>query len=171
MISNITAGNVNQIQSVIDEGLVPLIVDIIAKGDFKSQKEAVWVITNLTSGGTPEQIAYCIQAGVLAPLCDMLSAKESKVAIVILEGLMNILTTAEKFGQAESICVMIEECGGLDKIEQMQSHENEQVYNAALRLIEKYFSDEEETLGVAPETSEQGNFEFNASAPSSGFEF
>jgi len=31
MISNVTAGNVNQIQAVIDNGLIPLVVDIIAK--------------------------------------------------------------------------------------------------------------------------------------------
>ena len=31
MISNVTAGNVNQIQAVIDHGLIPPVVDIIAK--------------------------------------------------------------------------------------------------------------------------------------------
>jgi len=31
MISNVTAGNVSQIQAVIDSGLVPLVIDIIAK--------------------------------------------------------------------------------------------------------------------------------------------
>ena len=40
-----------QIQSVIDANIIPGVIELMIKGDFKSQKEAVWVITNLTSGG------------------------------------------------------------------------------------------------------------------------
>lgn len=161
---------------MIDANLVPLVINILAKGDFKSQKEAVWVITNLTSGGTPEQISYVVSGGVIRPLCDLLTVKEAKVILVILDGLTNILNAADKFGHADAICLMIEEAGGLDKIENLQNHENEQVYHSSLSIIEKFFSsEEEEDNAVAPPeaSGDAAQFQFSsaADAPQGGFSF
>ncbi len=39
--------------------------------------------------------------------------------------------------------LFVEECGGLDHIEQLQTHENEEIYRKALYLVENFFSDEE----------------------------
>ena len=57
-VSNITAGNQNQIQMVIDAGVLQPLIDILVKGDFKAQKEAAWAVTNLTSGGSVQQIVH-----------------------------------------------------------------------------------------------------------------
>jgi len=173
-ISNITAGNATQINAVIEAGILPPLVDVLDKGDFKSQKEAAWAVTNLTSGGTVEQIVKLVSCGALRPMCDLLQAKDSKTVIVILDGLTNILQAAEKLGEVDSVCVMIEEAGGLDKVEALQHHENENVYHASLELIEKYFNSQDEDERLAPQQTDSGfNFQQkeDSNVPDGSFSF
>ncbi len=60
---------------------------------------------------------------------------------VLCSSLTWLLQAAAKVNQAEPVCSIVEECGGLDKIEALQNHENEDVYQLALSIIDKYFSD------------------------------
>ena len=59
---------------------------------------------------------------------------------VVLDGLNNMLKLAGS--EVEAVAAMVEECGGLDKIEALQNHENVEIYKLAYEIIEQYFSDE-----------------------------
>ena len=72
-----------------------------------------------------------------------MAAKDDKVVNVVLDGVANILSTAEKLGETDKVAMMVEECGGLDRIETLQSHENEAIYAKALGIIEQFFPDGE----------------------------
>ncbi|KYN07225.1 Importin subunit alpha-2 [Cyphomyrmex costatus] len=139
-ISNIMAGNEDQIQSAIDAGLLSPLIKVLQFGDYKSQKEAAWAITNLTTGGTIQHLSQLVGAGVLPPFCNLLESKDWNVIIVVLDGLTNILHAAEKIEQEERLAIMIEEAGGLDKIEVLQHHSNEQVYQKSMAIIDAFFS-------------------------------
>lgn len=43
---------------------------------------------------------------------------------------------------ADQVANMIEECGGIDKIEALQSHEKVEIYKMAYDIIEQYFAGE-----------------------------
>lgn len=171
-VSNITAGNSDQIQTVIDAGILPPLISILKAGDYKCQKEAGWAVTNLTSGGSVEQIGCLLQAGVLPGICALLDSKDWKTVSVALDGLTNIFTAAEKAGEVENIAIIVEECGGLDKLENLQTHENEQIYQKIVSLIDNYFCSNEDDPSVAPAVGD-GGLEFNAqqNIPKEGFSF
>ena len=41
---------------VIDADLVPMVIGALIQGDFRTQKEAAWAVSNFTVGGTEEQV-------------------------------------------------------------------------------------------------------------------
>ncbi|KAK9294064.1 hypothetical protein QLX08_011201 [Tetragonisca angustula] len=171
-ISNITAGTMEQIQHVINAGLLPPLIHVLECGDFKSQKEAAWAVTNLTTSGSVQQLAHLVELGVLAPFCNLLEAKDWKTIIVVLDGLTNICNAADRMGEVERIAIMIEEVGGLDKLENLQHHDVEQVYQKATAMIDTFFSepDAQEPILTTSVADSQLEFKPNETAQK-GFNF
>ncbi|KAI5658613.1 hypothetical protein M9H77_27406 [Catharanthus roseus] len=177
-LSNITAGNRDQIQGVIEAGIIGPLVHLLQNAEFEIKKEAAWAISNATSGGSNDQIKYLVSQGCIKPLCDLLVCPDPRIVSVCLEGLENILKVgeAEKFmGTTSDVNLyaqMIDDAEGLEKIENLQSHDNNDIYEKAVKILETYWLEEEdETLppGAAPQQAFQ--FGEEVSVPSGGFNF
>jgi len=179
-ISNITAGTRDQIQAVIERNIIPTLVQMLEGESFDIKKEAAWAISNATSGGDHNQVAYLVQCNCIPPLCALLECGDTKIVTVVLEALENILkvgqSAAEMAGSMDDnpFRDIIEECGGIDKIEALQNFDKQEIVEKAVELICKYFGQDDTEPGdnamLNPEV--QGNqFGFGANMPSGGFNF
>lgn len=45
---------------MIDAGLIPMIITQLTKGEFQTQKEAAWAISNLTISGSKQQVCSIV---------------------------------------------------------------------------------------------------------------
>jgi len=164
-ISNITAGNHDQIQAVIQFKLIAPVIKVLNDAEFKTRKEAAWAISNATSGGTDDQIRHIVTAGAIRPLCNILQVPDPKVINVAIDALDNILRVgqvdADKLGTSNTYAEFIEECDGLDKIEYLQSHPRQEIYNKSHQIIVKYFSHHEEDYQLEMEQPVAGTDQFH----------
>jgi len=164
-ISNITAGTPRQIQGVIDANLICPLVNILKEDQFDVQKEAAWAISNIASGGTEHHIRFLVSQGAIIALCSMLKCNDAKMIMVVLDAMSNILKVGQKDANAteeNQFAEMIEEHGGLDTLEELQRHENEEIYEKSVKILQDYFeSEEDDGMGMAPEIDQsKGQFAF-----------
>ena len=135
ILSNITAGTVDQIQGVINYGLIPIVIDRLTSSMWAVKKECIYVLSNLVRGGTVDQISYLIDCNGINSLCQVLGCGIDLTDEIILCDICKILNN-DKFDKYRD---KIEECGGLDKIEHLQNSKNEKIYSLAVQIIEEYF--------------------------------
>ncbi|KAH6813883.1 importin alpha isoform 1 [Perilla frutescens var. frutescens] len=178
-ISNITAGNRDQIQTVIAAGIISPLLALLQNAEFEIKKEAAWAISNATSGGTHDQIKFLVGEGCIKPLCDLLVCPDPRIVTVCLEGLENILKVGEaEKNQGNTVDVnvfaqMIDDAEGLEKIENLQSHDNNEIYEKAVKILETYWLEEDDEQIMSGDAPQSG-FNFGGSdlpVPTGGFKF
>jgi importin subunit alpha-6/7 len=175
----LTAGNKEQIQAVIENNIIPPLIQLLSHAEFDIRKEAAWAISNATSGGNEHQIQFLVEQGCIRPLCDLLSGLDPKIVLIALEGLENILRVGEEESRRTNsqnrMAVLISEADGLNKIEELQQHSNNDIYEKCIKILETYFGveEEEEMAVIAPATNMgDGQFHFGMDQqPQGGFDF
>ena len=175
-ISNIAAGTHDQVQAVVNSGLLPLVVAQLGAPEFEVRKEATWVISNVTMCGDDQQAKQLLDFDVIQPLCEILSLHDSKATIIALETLEHLLqiglTQVEMANSmsggggfvhedSNPVARAIIECGGLTKIDDLQNHRSDEIYQLSARIIDDYFSfDDEQDMPEEDEENKGSAFQF-----------
>ncbi|XP_022847054.1 importin subunit alpha-1-like [Olea europaea var. sylvestris] len=144
IISNIIGRSNDHIQAVIEAGIISPLLQLLQDADlFKAASE---VIYNMMTKGTNEQIKFLVHEGCIEPMCDLLvNPNEAHVIKTCLEGLENILKVGEaekNQGNVEDVNVfaqMIVDAGGLQKIKNLQTHDNSKIREKAKKILETYW--------------------------------
>lgn len=172
--SNITAGTVDQVDAVLHSAMMPLVIERFEKDEYDVKKEAAWVVANVMHGFKQEptheaaqRIWKLVQMGCIKPMVSMLESNDPAVQKLMLEALGNLLAAGEELGKSAKgdnvFTAAFDEAEGIDKLEALQEHENEEIYDAAVALLEKYFGEEdEEDQNLVPNTAANGGFAFGA---------
>ena len=87
-----------------------------------------------------QTISGLVYLGVLGSLCSLLQSPDPDLLLAVCDALGAALEAGEQNRQAtgggDNYCAqLIDEAGGVDKLEELQSHENVAVYERASRLI------------------------------------
>jgi importin subunit alpha-6/7 len=177
MISNIAAGSKSQLAAVVNTPeLVVRVLNLMSEGtEWDVRKEAAWVISNIATGGSKHHVQTLVEQGAIPPVCDLLDssdAKDVKVTIIALEALESILNHTVNNSYKIDTRHLIDEAGGLSKLEALQEHKVDEVYEKALKIVEKFFGgeDEEESENLAPavHSNQMNTFGFGLSQEKSG---
>ena len=120
---------------------------------------------------------YLVSQASIKPLCDLLVCPDPRIVTVCLEGLENILKVGEaekNLGSTREVNLyaqMIDDAEGLEKIENLQSHDNTEIYEKAVKILETYWLEEEDET-MPPGDSSQPGFRFGeVPVPTGGFNF
>jgi hypothetical protein len=186
-LSNVAAGTKAQIDVLLGSGALEPVVDQLKSGDFEVRKEAAWVLSNATAGGTPEQVRKIVHhSGTIRALCDLLNVPDNKLVKVVLDAIENILRAGASLAAAAEMqenpfATLIEEEDGLEKIEGLQNHSNQGIYDRAVKILEEYYEAEEDDNNLSDVDAAQGEgqgqgqaFSFAPSTstnPAGGFQF
>lgn len=137
-LSNITAGTVEQIQRVVNEGFLHTLVRLIQEGVVDVAREAVWAVSNLVAGGSAGQVAALVAAGGVMALVDTLKPPAPhRLDLITVDTLLTIL---EKTGGGVAV-EHLEEAGGVEVLQEKLTHEDEEVVERVREILETYFPD------------------------------
>lgn len=158
-LSNICAGTKSHVAELIEGGIIDKLVEKVFKDTEDVQKEAVWALSNCCANSDPEIVFSIVESECIPAMCSWLNKEDVRTKIVILDGISKLLRVGESLNN-KNFSDRVEECGGVDVIEELQESPNQNIQELAVTLMVTYFEQDEEDLGDNAQMEEPASLNF-----------
>ncbi|KAK4297608.1 hypothetical protein Pmani_029984 [Petrolisthes manimaculis] len=144
VLSNIAAGPTQQVQKLLDEGVLLTLYDVISKDSNNVVKEAAWALTNLVADWTTDQRRQFVDSGGVDSLASLIVKfqKEASSSTLLERALDSIdIVLTEDSDNVNRIKNNIEEAIGLDILLELRTHDDATVVSTVNKLLSNHFPD------------------------------
>eukprot|EP00730_Choanoeca_flexa_P011726 TRINITY_DN2774_c0_g1_i2.p1 TRINITY_DN2774_c0_g1~~TRINITY_DN2774_c0_g1_i2.p1 ORF type:complete len:527 (+),score=97.21 TRINITY_DN2774_c0_g1_i2:138-1718(+) len=172
VLSNILAGTEAQIKEVVRSGIIPDMVKRMEDGVYKTRREACWALCNMCVSGTGDQVEWLMGQSILPGMVCMLSVDDNTIIGVVLHAMFKILERGyQGKHQPNRFYDAFDEAGCIEKIENVLTHDDQKLYEAASQIIESFLRwedapDDQTTAPMQDPTGQMYTFGMPAAAPS-----
>jgi hypothetical protein len=157
LLSNVAAGSASQINALMkNDGVLRQVIEAAKQDEWEVRKEAAWVVANICTGGNNDVVAKLVNLGALEALVSLMEVSDTTIICTVLDATHSILSKAEAGSQYD---VLLDSLEGVEKIENLQNHRSDEIYNKAIKIIEDFFSgdEEDECENIAPKMNENAS--------------
>ncbi|KAK1576771.1 hypothetical protein Q3G72_016385 [Acer saccharum] len=134
VLTNIASGTIENIRVLLAHNAVSKLAKLLVSPSDDVCEQAMWALINIANG-TNDEIQAVIDAGVCPRLVEFLTHPSPFPSVLIpaLRTVGNIVTGDDLQTQ------MIDDAEGLEKIENLQSHDNTEISEKAMKILETYW--------------------------------
>ena len=114
------------------------------------RKEALWAVSNIFTYGSTSQIQRLVEMEGMDAMCEVLESQDTRMLFAALDAIESLLRDGAKNGKPYKLLMDVND--GITKIEKLQQHINDEVYEKVLKIIDEFFGvedDEDENLAPA----------------------
>uniref|UniRef100_A0A914YHU0 Importin subunit alpha n=1 Tax=Panagrolaimus superbus TaxID=310955 RepID=A0A914YHU0_9BILA len=138
LFSKITASTLCNIQAVIDAGFIPLFIQLLNHDNPETRAEIIYIIFNIVNGGSEANIQYLLNFDIIGLLCKFKEDGTYHETVGALHTLFIILT---RIGCRKQLtCQKMNDCGGTDKIRELQTHGQDKIQYFSSLIISQFFT-------------------------------
>lgn len=124
-----------------DIRLLEMIMDVLRCGNVSVIEEAMKLISQLAIRGDYEDVKRLVNKTVIESMCELLGQDQKPdVLKICLETLMIILSKSQRY--LGYIVFVIDDCGGVDNLEKLMIHYNQEIGDLAIEILAQYFTDD-----------------------------